>query len=839
MFRTGARDALLQPIRRVRTLLVVICLGALAAPSGVEPALATGATPLPAPTEGRLVTSQGEERVDVPLAHTDVQIRVAGHLADVTVTQTFHNPFPDKIEAVYLFPLPTGAAVHALDLRVGARVIRGAIRRRDEARQVYERARERGHVAALLTQERPNLFTQAVANIEPGARIDVTLRYSQALAYENGAYELVFPMVAGPRYLPGSAGPAERAPGQASGQAPGQAIVQPAVLPPGMRPAHDISLQVALDAGVPVRDITSPSHRIDVTRPAAATPGARASVRIAPADSIPNKDFILRYAVAGPAPAFAVLAHRDGDQGAFFLLAQPPAGPAQVEPREIVFVLDTSSSMAGAPLAKARELIHRVLGGLRPDDTYQIIRFADTASALGPRPLASKPQNLGHTRAWLDALQASGGTEMVSGIRAALEVPHDPARLRIVVFVTDGYIGNEDEILAMVARHMGEARLFSFGVGSAVNRYLLEEMAAMGRGAAQIVRPDEDTRAAVQRFHDRIDAPVLTDIRIDWNGLAVTDTVPARVPDLFAGQPLVVAGHYQAPGRATVTVHGQQAGRAVSFQVPVDLPAHAPAHPSPAHPSIGRVWARARMAELERALVRRADPALEAQILALALQHQLMSRYTAFVAVDESRVTAGEAAREVKVPVEVPEHVRGIRAGGGMGIGYASAYGIGSGSGGGGIGYGSAIGHGAFGVIGHGSAPGTQVVIEAPQVRIGGAVVTGSLDKDIIRRHVRQKLPAIRYCYEKALVSDRALAGTLVAEFSITPEGATTSISVSGVGGDTLHACVTSLVRHLRFPKFAGDGLVRVRYPFELRPAEPGHKSKDPEPSSDEPGGTL
>lgn len=817
MFRAGARNAVLQPIRRIRTILVMICLCALATPA-MERAQATDAAPLPAPTEGRLVTSQGEERVDVPLEHTDVQIRVAGHLADVMVTQTFHNPFPDKIEAVYLFPLPTGAAVHALDLRIGERVVRGAIRRREEARQVYERARERGHVAALLTQERPNLFTQAVANIEPGARIDVTLRYSQTLAYEDGAYEIVFPMVAGPRYLPGSAGPNARE------------AVQPAVLPPGMRPAHDISLQVDLDAGVPVRDIASPSHRINVTRPGAApAAGARASVRIAPADTIPNKDFILRYAVAGQAPAFAVLAHRDGDQGSFFLLAQPPAGKALIEPREIVFVLDTSSSMAGAPMFKARELIRRVLGGLRPDDTYQIIRFADTASALGPRPLASKPQNLGYTLAWLDGLQASGGTEMVSGIRAALEVPHDPARLRIVVFVTDGYIGNDDEILALVARHMGAARLFSFGVGSAVNRYLLEEMAVMGRGAAQIVRPDEDTAAAVQRFHDRIDAPVLTEIRIDWNGLAVTDAVPGRLPDLFAGQPLVVAGHYQQPGRATITVHGRQAGRAVSFQVPVDLPAHAPAHPS-----IGRVWARSRMAELERGLVRKADPAVEAQILALALQHQLMSRYTAFVAVDESRVTAGEAAREVRVPVEVPEHVRGIRGGSGMGV--AMAYGIG----GGGVGFGSGVGHGSFGVIGHGSygvggaqgsASGIRVV--APQVRIGGAVVTGSLDKDIIRRHVRRKLPAIRYCYEKALVSDPALAGTLVAEFSITPEGITDSIEVTGMDDGALRACVTSLVEYLKFPKVAGTGLVRVRYPFELRPAEPGRPSESSEPGGD------
>jgi Ca-activated chloride channel family protein len=806
--------------RRTRLVLAMVFFCALAVVPAVERALATGTAS--EPTEGRLVTRRGEQRVDVPLEHTDVQIHVAGHLADVTLTQTFHNPYPDKIEAVYLFPLPTGAAVHQMDVRIGERVIRGAIHRRNDAERIYERARDRGHVAALLTQERPNLFTQAVANIEPGARIDVSLRYSQSLAYENGAYELVFPMVAGPRYLPGNGR-------DATGQPPGKPAVQPAVLPPGMRPATDIALRVDVDAGVPIRDIASPSHRLHVQRPA----DARASVRIAADDAIPNKDFVLRYAVAGPAPAFAVLAHRDGDQGSFFLLAQPPASAsAAIEPREIVFVLDTSSSMAGAPLTKARELIRRVLAGLRPDDTYQIVRFADTASALGPAPIASKPQNIRYTLDWLDTLSAAGGTEMVTGIRAALDVPHDPARLRITVFLTDGYIGNEDQILAMVAEHMGDARLFSFGVGSAVNRYLLEEMAAMGRGAAQFVRPDEDTEAAVRRFHDRIDAPVLTDLRIDWKGLAVADAVPARVPDLFSGQPIVLSGHYSRPGQATITVHGRRAGRPVSFDVPVNLPAHAPAHPA-----IARVWARSRMAELDRALVRKHEPAVENQIIELALRHQLMSRYTAFVAADESRVTAGGPARKVKVPVDVPEHVRGIGAGGGMGwgtigtghygvIGHGAGYGVGSGS--------SGIGYGGGGT-GRSAMRGAA---EVPQVRIGTATVMGSLDKNIIRRYIRQRLARVRYCYEKALVVDHDLEGDVVAEFLITPDGATSAVQVSGIGDQVLHACVASVIEDLEFPKAPGEGQVRVRYPFHLRPSQPASPSGLSEDDTELEGGT-
>ncbi|HEX3477011.1 MAG TPA: VIT and VWA domain-containing protein, partial [Kofleriaceae bacterium] len=541
--------------------------------------------PADAVSEGRLVTQRGGVRVDVPLQHTDVKITVDGFLAEATVTQRFKNPYPSKIEAVYLFPLPTGAAVSALQITSGDRVIEGIIQERRQATRTYEAARAQGQIAALLTQERPNLFTQSVANLEPNAAIDVTLHYVQRLSYDGGGYEVVFPMVAGPRYMPAAA----------AGKLD-PAAVQPAVLPAGVRSSHDIGLAVELDAGVPLGDIASSSHRIAIER----VPGApgRARVQIAPDDTIPNKDFILRYQVAGAAPAFGALAYRSdpGKDGSFVLVAQPPAAaaPAQIAPREIVFVLDTSSSMRGAPLAKAKELIRHTLSTLRADDTFQIVRFDDRASALGPAPIANKPNNVALVLDWLAALDAGGTTEMTTGIDAALAVPHDPARLRIVAFITDGYVGNEDEILKQVGEHAGSARLYAFGVGSAVNRYLLEEMALAGRGTAQFVRPDEDTAAVVRAFEKRIDAPVVTDLRIDWGALAVTDVTPGAIPDLFLGQPLVVAGHYTRAGSGTVTVHGRQGGRDVSFAVAVNLPEH-----DATRPAIATVWARQKIAELE------------------------------------------------------------------------------------------------------------------------------------------------------------------------------------------------------------------------------------------------
>ena len=770
---------------------------------------------------GRLRTVDGRRAVDLPLEHTRARIRVDGYLAEARVTQVFHNPYDHPIEAVYLFPLPDQAAVHDMTIAHGGRTVRGTIRRREEARLVYQRARKRGQLAALLDQERPNLFRQQVANIAPGERIEVSLRYVEPLRYEAGGYELVFPMVAPPRHLPTSGAPDRKRRTDAD-------PVQPPVLPADLRSRHDIDLAVEVDAGVPIGRVESPSHRIEISR---GSDPARAAASLHPSDTIPNRDFILRYQVAGAAPALAVLADRAGARGgSFFLLAQPPVDLADdaVAPREIVFVLDTSSSMAGAPLAKSKEVVRRILNTLRPDDTFQLVRFADAASALGPRPIGNRPRNRELTLRWLDALTAGGGTAVTAGVDAALAVPHDPGRLRLVVFLSDGYVGDEDRILARVRERMGESRLFSFGVGSAINRYLLDEMALAGRGAAQFVRPDEDTEAVVERFARRIDKAALTDIEIDWNGLAVEELAPAAVPDLFVGQPLVIAGRYRAPGRAVVTVRGRQGGRAVAFSIPVVLPAEAE------RPPVATVWARRRIAELDRRLVRGEDAAAVAEVTRLGLEHRLVTAYTSFVAVDESQRLEGRAVRVV-VPVEVPEGVAHAVGRGGWSYGI-----VGHGAGGGGWGYG-AIGHASAGVglsSGDGAMRGGQYAVaragtggwgrgvavtrsaSTPMVKIGNAVATGDLDKDLIRRSIRQQLTAIRHCYQKALVRQHDLAGTVTASFTIDPDGRVTGSSADGIEDPVLERCVAGVIGAIRFPAARGGGLIKVRYPFHLSRAE-------------------
>ncbi len=658
-------------MQNARWLLACVC---------VMHAAAVEASSASSPTEGTLRTRDGKEIVDVPLKHTRVDIRVHGIVADVEVEQTFQNPYRRKIEASYLFPLPTHAAVFGYEIRVGGRTIAGELRPRDEAVQKYKAALRAGHVAALLTQERPNLFTQAVGNIEPGADVGVKLRYVEPLAPDDGGYELVFPLVAGPRYVPPTSKLAPEA----------AALVQAPALPAGLRSSHDVDVAVTLDAGLPARDVTSPSHRIDVA-------GAR--IALAAGDTIPNKDFVLRYRLGGDAPAFAVLADADAGAGSFVFVAVPPAAAGSLAPlpKELILAVDTSASMAGAPLAKAKELLRRALGALGPDDTFQIVAFDDAATALGPRSVAVKPGNLDVARGWIDALAAGGGTDVSAGVRLALGAPADPGRLRIVVFVTDGFVGNEDEILALVQDKIGAARLFAFGVGSAPNRYLLEEMAALGRGAAAFVRADEDAAAAAAAFVRRIARPVLTDIRVDWNGLAVADVTPARVPDLYDGQPVVLFGRFARPGEARVVVSGRRGGDTLRFEVPVALPE------TSARPAVGTMWARARIAELSRQLLRGETPELKKKVTDVALAHHLMTRYTAFVAVDTSRKTAGGEAETVAVPVEVPQDVR-----------RDAVLQVVSGVGGGGMGYGT---------IGHGSGTGIAYGVAAPSLKVASPMV--------------------------------------------------------------------------------------------------------------------
>jgi Ca-activated chloride channel family protein len=585
--------------------------------------------------------------VPVPLDHTRVDADVSGFISRVQVTQQFTNPYNEKIEAVYVFPLPQDSAVSDFIMKIGDRTIRGIIRDREEAKRIYEEARARGHVASLLQQERPNIFTQKVANIEPGKSIDIDITYFGALPYRSGGFEFVFPMVVGPRYNPaGSGDPILAVPrGSSQSENAGAAI---SYLAPNERSGADIDISLTLDAGVSIESIESPTHAVAIDRTSPLT----ATVTLSSLDTIPNRDFVLRWEVAGDDLKTAMLTHTDERGGYFTLMLVPPAELSDLDraPMEMVFVIDCSGSMHGGPLTLAKQAVKRALRSMQPGDTFQIIRFAQNAAQMSAQPLTATAENVATGIRYLDDLEAGGGTNMIHGIRSALRFNHDDTHVRSVVFMTDGYIGNESEILAEIGRNLGDARIFSFGIGSSPNRYLLERMADLGNGVASFIGQDDSSVDVMDEYFEFVSHPALHDISIKIPG-GVSDIYPANIPDVFAGRPVFVSGRLGEGFDGDVAITGLAGGESLELDCEWTGTGDRPA--------IAQIWARAMIKDLsDRMTWSTDDGQLARRIEETALAYHLVSEFTSFVAVDSSRATDGDHGTTVHVPVPVPSGVQ-------------------------------------------------------------------------------------------------------------------------------------------------------------------------------------
>ena len=565
----------------------------------------------------------------MPVSALSFTVDVDGPLAEVRIDQTFVNDGPDVIEAVYVFPLHEQAAVDAMHMVVGERFIEGVIAEREEAEATYEAALEQGHTAALTTQERPNLFTQRVGNIAPGDTVTVRLHVVQPVPHVDGAYELVLPLVAMPRFVPAEAwddpsmpahGLLEEGPPMFFGTTPLRA-----------------GLDIAIDSGLPFTGFEAVSHDVDLVHDG--------ELALALADDVPvDRDFVLRWMVAQDRP---VAAMHTMDAHAILTL-EPPEAPQleHVVPRELVWVIDQSCSMGGQPIELVRAAMQRALDHANPRDSLRILEFNDQVTGdAAARPLT--PDVLRDARQRIHGLSTSGGTYLLDGVLEALEAPPDPERERTVVFLTDGAIGYELTVLQAIADQVGSGRLFAFGVGPAPNRWLLDEMAHFGGGATTWLRQGEDPASAVDRFVETIDRPVLTDITVDWGDWEVEDTWPQRMPALYAGQPLLLATRIVRRGTTDVVVRGRLGERPFETRVrPVEAEAGR---------AIPSTWARQAIAGLERQQIWGEDDDLADRILTTSLQEQVLSQYTAFVAVDRSTVVApGGPARSVEQPASMP-----------------------------------------------------------------------------------------------------------------------------------------------------------------------------------------
>ncbi|HEX2986709.1 MAG TPA: VIT domain-containing protein, partial [Chloroflexota bacterium] len=457
------------------------------------------------PGSGQLAAKQTkdgkEQLIPVPLKHTDVKASIAAYISSTTVRQQFHNPYAQNIEAVYVFPLPENAAINEFVMTVGQRKIRGIIREREEAEQLYQEARSQGHVASLLTQERPNVFTQSVANIEPGKQIDIEITYYHTLAYTDGWYEWAFPMVVGPRYNPANStqgvGAAPRGKPGITGQA-----TEVQYLKPAERSGHDIGLSIELNCPAGIEEIRCTSHRINVDHSA---PG-RATITIASSDTLPNKDFVLRYRVAGGQIKSGMLVHRDQRGSYFNLMVYPPMELRQQDrtPLEMVFLLDVSGSMSGDPINQSKAAMRYALSHMSPGDTFQVITFSGSNRTLFDRAQPVTREATDRVMHFVEDSSAGGGTEMMPAITAALSAAQDPQHKRVVVFLTDGFVGNEDDILRAVHDRLGSARIFSFGVGSSPNRYLMDGLARIGHGTVAYLGLRDSGEDVMRLYFDRV-----------------------------------------------------------------------------------------------------------------------------------------------------------------------------------------------------------------------------------------------------------------------------------------------------------------------------------------------
>lgn len=619
----------------------------------------------------RIVDKQGGV-VECPLKHTDVQAEIAGFVARVRVTQTFVNPTAEKIEAVYVFPLPHEAAVDEMTMVIGPRRIVGLIKRRAEARRIYEQALAAGQTAALLEQERPNIFTQSVGNIPPGQEVQIEIAYVDVLRYDMGNYEFHFPMVVGPRYNPGApiASPTPTPAGlqgqvsppvPATTRVPDAARISPPVLKPGFRNGHDISLSVKLDAGVPIQNLVVANHRAAVEKQG----DRQAAITLSKEDALPNKDFVLRYDVTGDKPAMAVLAHtgkHSGDarrlgEGYFLLMIQPKEDERLTKspPREIVFLCDVSGSMSGLPTQKVIEAMQNMLKLCRPQDTVQVITFASQSQKLFDRPVPVTEENIKRALNFTAGFQGGGGTEMLKGVKLAIDEPLDKERVRIVVMLTDGYIGNEAEIIEHVGKHCGDqVRFWAIGIGASPNMFLIDGVAKQGGGMGKKLGLEDDAVALTQEVISRIQRAQLAKLKIDWGPHQVLETYPAKLPELWAGRPVMVFGRYTGGSAGRISVSGSVEGEPAAWPLDVQLPAAAPQHDV-----LAKVWARQKIESLMQSSYYQGTPAVEEEVTALALDYQLMSQYTSFVAVDTAEAgkmeTPARPPRRMPVPVPLPQ----------------------------------------------------------------------------------------------------------------------------------------------------------------------------------------
>jgi Ca-activated chloride channel family protein len=595
---------------------------------------------------------KGDPSVDhLPLKDTRVDISVSGVIADVKVRQIYRNEGARPINASYVFPASTRAAVYSMRMQLGNEIIVAKIKEREQAKQEFEKAKEEGKSASLLEQERPNVFSMSLANIMPQEQVEIELRYTELLIPTDNVYELVFPTVVGPRYQ----SPQDKNKKE-------DAFVESPYLHQGQQPPSELHISARIAAGLPIYDLTYPSHQI--------FPQWQNGVaQLTLDDSKPfegNRDFIVRYRLAGDQIASGLLLFQGTDENFFLYMAQPPQRVASesVPPREYIFVVDVSGSMSGFPLNTSKRLLRNLIGKLRPTDLFNVVLFAGDSAALAPQSLPANQENIARAIALIDQQRGTGGTELLAAVQQAMSLPRQEGISRSLLLVTDGFVGGEQGVFDHIKANLNRCNVFAFGIGTSVNRYLIEGVARAGMAEPFIVTEESEADGVAEKFREYVESPVLTDIKVRTIGFDTYDVNPVNFPDLLAQRPIILFGKWRGSASGTIELTGKTGQGAFMAQLDV-----ASSQPDEANGALRYLWARSRIAELSDYGAYDVADENAKTITALGLKYNLLTRYTSFIAVREVVTNPTGSAQDVNQASPLPLRVSELAVGDGTEVG--------------------------------------------------------------------------------------------------------------------------------------------------------------------------
>ncbi len=655
-------------VRNVAKLLALCALGSMPGMFSLNAGADTQAE-ISTSADLELISDEGGVSSALRL-NTELSGEVNGLVATITLRQTFRNPSPDWVNGRYVFPLPDKAAIDSLSLETDGRIIRGVVKEKQAAKRAFEAAKASGKKAGLLQQNRPNLFAMSLANIAPDSEVIATITWVQTVDFKAGLFSLRLPTTLTPRFIPGKpvevmeiAGSGEDfVPEQAlaidsatgwslnTDRVPDAAEITPwQVLQPEQAGSHQFSLDLMLDAGLALSSISSLSHALDVSAPSKGS--NRQRIRFSNGLEALDRDLLIHWApVASQQPDAAVFQQAGSEADYSLLMVMPPMqNIVQTLPREVIFIIDSSGSMAGISMPQAKRGLRTALGYLSPTDRFNIVDFDSSAIALFSEPVAASRSNLGRAEAFVSGLVADGGTNMNAALKLAFKQRREEAYLRQIIFITDGSVGNEEELFRLIQSRLDDARLFTVGIGSAPNSHFMRGAAHYGRGSYENVATLDQAEKRMNALFARINRPVMSNLNIHWPDNKAVEMYPAKIPDLYLGEPLMVLAR-STEAMAQVNISGQLAGKPWSRSLKVSG--------APQATNLDKLWARQKVDALISAQVVRGEAVekIKPEIVKLGVEHQLSTRYTSFVAIEE-KISKPEhlTAKNKQVPNLMPK----------------------------------------------------------------------------------------------------------------------------------------------------------------------------------------